>query len=241
MRDEMSDDVGQLDPRVADGLYVVIPAFNEGPAIGEVVQTLLAHCVRNVVVVDDGSADDTGAHASAAGATVLRHLINRGQGAGLQTGISYALRAGARYIVTFDADGQHPADALPRLLAPILCGEADIVLGSRFIANSDSVPWARRMVLRCAVLFTRFTSGARVTDAHNGLRAFSAEAASRLDIRLDRMAHASELIDQVHTSGLRYVEEPVEISYTSYSMAKGQHGTAAFKIAFDYLVAKLMR
>jgi glycosyltransferase involved in cell wall biosynthesis len=221
-------------------LFIAIAAYNEERAIGAVVRELLAD-YPNVVVVDDGSRDETARAAAEAGAIVLRHRLNRGQGAALQTGIAYALRKGAEVVVTFDADGQHRPDDLPALVAPIARGEVDVCLGSRFLEHGASVPFRRRLLLRAAVLFTRLTSGMKLSDAHNGLRAFSRRAASSLDIQLDRMAHASELIDQVRLSGLPYREIPVHVRYTEYSLAKGQRGSAAFRVAFDYLIGRLLR
>ncbi len=223
-----------------DKVYVVIAAYNEAAAIGHVVGELRAVC-PHVVVVDDGSADETWQQARAAGAVVLRHLLNRGQGAALQTGISYALEQGAEVIVTFDADGQHRPQDIPPLVAPIAAGEVDICLGSRFLEHADSVPLGRRIMLIGAIVFTRLTSGLKLSDAHNGLRAFSRRAAERFDIQLDRMAHASELIDQVRSSGLPYREVPVQIRYTDYSLAKGQRSTAALRVAVDYLIGRLLR
>jgi glycosyltransferase involved in cell wall biosynthesis len=221
-------------------VFAVIAAYNEGAAIGKVVAELRATC-PNVVVVDDGSADDTWRNARDAGAIVLRHLLNRGQGAALQTGITYALSQGAKVIVTFDADGQHRPEDLPALVAPIAAGEVDICLGSRFLEHADAVPLGRRLLLMGAIAFTRVTSGLKLSDAHNGLRAFSRRAAERFDIQLDRMAHASELIDQVRSSGLPYREIPVHIRYTDYSLAKGQRSSAALRVAVDYLIGRLLR
>lgn len=221
-------------------IMIVVPAFREESQIGDVVAALRTRDLP-VVVVDDGSPDATAERAADAGAVVLRHPLNRGQGAALQTGIAYALRRGAEIIVTFDADGQHSADDVARLIEPIVRGECDIVLGSRFLGTTSRIPRARRLLLRAAVIFTRITSGARVTDAHNGLRAFSRRAAATLDIRLDRMAHGSEVLDQIARSRLPYREVPVHIRYTEYSLAKGQTSGSAFRVAFDYLVARLLR
>ncbi len=220
--------------------FLVLPAYNEAATIGAVVREV-GNLYENIVVVDDGSGVTTSDEARAAGATVLRHPVNRGQGAALQTGISYALRCGAQYLVTFDSDGQHRAEDVPQLLAPIHRGEAEIALGSRFLGRAPEMPRRRRVLLRCAIVFTWAASGLRLTDAHNGLRAFSRRAAERLDIRLDRMAHASEIVDQIRRMGLAFVEVPVEIRYTDYSRAKGQRTTAAVRIAFDYLFEKLFR
>lgn len=221
-------------------VWVVIPAFNEAAAIGSVIADLRPFA-GNIVVVDDGSRDGTAGAAHEAGAVVLRHVINRGQGAALQTGIEYALRRSASAIVTFDSDGQHSAADVPTLLAPLRDGRADIVLGSRFLGSTESMPALRRMVLRLAVLFTRSVSGLKVTDAHNGMRAFSGRAASIIHIQLDRMAHASELMDQIRRSGLPYTEVPVHVRYTEYSRQKGQRGVHAVRIAFDYFIGKFVR
>jgi glycosyltransferase involved in cell wall biosynthesis len=225
---------------LANQVFVVIAAYNEAGAIAKVVGELRETC-PNVVVVDDGSSDDTYREAREAGAVVLRHLINRGQGAALQTGITYALERGAEVIVTFDADGQHQPKDIPALIKPIVSGQVEICLGSRFLEHADAVPLGRRLLLIGAILFTRATSGLKLSDAHNGLRAFSREAAKRFDIRLDRMAHASELIDQVRSSGLPYREVPVHIRYTDYSLAKGQRSSAALRVAIEYLIGRLLR
>lgn len=229
-----------LPKAVRDQVYIVIAAFNEAAVIGRVVSDVLA-LYPNVVVVDDGSADDTWRNAHAAGAVVLRHSLNRGQGAALQTGISYALESGAQLIVTFDADGQHRVQDVAELLKPILAGEVDICLGSRFLADTDAVPLGRRVLLSGAIIFTRLTSGMKLSDAHNGLRALSRRAAERVDLQLDRMAHASEILDQIRSSGLAYREVPVRIHYTDYSLAKGQRSTAALRVAWDYLIGRLLR
>ena len=221
-------------------VWVVIPAFNEAVAIGSVIAGVRAYAAK-IVVVDDGSIDRTAEAAREAGAIVLRHVINRGQGAALQTGIDYALRRGASIVVTFDSDGQHSPADVPTLIAPLRDGRADIVLGSRFLGSTESMPRLRRVILHLAVLFTRMVSGLRVTDAHNGLRAFSRRAASLVHIQLDRMAHASELMDQIRRSGLVYTEVPVHVRYTEYSRQKGQRGVHAVRIAFDYFIGKFVR
>ncbi|HYC90138.1 MAG TPA: glycosyltransferase family 2 protein [Thermoanaerobaculia bacterium] len=221
-------------------IHVVIPAYNEAEAVGPVVAELVARGHRTIVV-DDGSRDGTGDAARRNGAVVLRHSVNRGQGAALQTGIAYALRHGAGVIVTFDSDGQHAAEDVDALVAPLLAGRADVVLGSRFRGSTEGMTAVRRLILRCAVLFTRYASGARVTDTHNGLRAFTRAAAARLDIRLDRMAHASEILDQIVQHRLRYEEVPVHVRYTAYSRRKGQTSLAALRILADYVLGRWMR
>jgi polyprenyl-phospho-N-acetylgalactosaminyl synthase len=220
------------------GVWIVIAAYEEADVIADVVRPLVKGRYE-VVVVDDGSRDATAARARAAGATALRHAVNRGQGAALQTGLRYALQHGARILVTFDADGQHSANDIPRLVAPIREGMADVVLGSRFLEHAAGVPRARRALLRLAVVFTGVMSGIRLTDAHNGMRALSRRAAEQLDLQLDRMAHASEIIDQLVGTGLPLVEVPVNVRYTAYSLEKGQRAGNAARIACDYLLNKL--
>jgi polyprenyl-phospho-N-acetylgalactosaminyl synthase len=223
--------------RFAPGaVHVVIAAFNEAKRIGDIVSGVRAH-YPNVTVVDDGSRDGTAEIAAGRGAWVLRHLINRGQGAALKTGIEGALARGAQAIVTFDADGQHRVEDISRLLAA-LEGGYDVALGSRFLGDGGVVPWGRRIVLKLGVLFTRVVSGLRVTDTHNGLRALSRHAAETIEIRQDRMAHASEILDEIARHELRCREVPTRVEYTAYSRGKGQHSSAAFLIALDFLVGR---
>jgi glycosyltransferase involved in cell wall biosynthesis len=214
------------------GSWVVIAAFNEAEVIRGVVAEVAA-AGWPVVVVDDGSRDATGAAARMAGAVVLRHVINLGQGAALQTGIDYAIRRGARYIVTFDADGQHRVEDIPALVEAL--GGADIALGSRFLGGIEGASAGRRALLRTATVVSNRLSGLTLTDAHCGLRAFRVAAAPRLRMAQNRMAHASELLRKIKTSGLRVVEVPVTVRYTDYSMRKGQRGFAAVRILFDYI------
>jgi len=220
-------------------VFVVMAAYNEAACLEAVVGEVRA-LYPHVVVVDDGSSDDTFAAACRSASYALRHAVNRGQGAALQTGIDFALREGAGFIVTFDADGQHRVEDISGLVEPILTGECDITLGSRFLGGHVDMPRLRRLVLRGAVLFTRMVSQVRLTDAHNGFRGFSRRAAARVNITLDRMAHASELIDQIRHSGFPYREVPVQIRYTEYSLAKGQSARGAFRIVFDYLMRRLV-
>ena len=224
-----------------DAVWIVVPAYNEGPRITKTLAELTAERLGNVVVVDDGSTDATGTLAAEQPVWVLRHLFNCGQGAALQTGIDFALRQGATIIVTFDADGQHRIEDIQRLIEPIRRGDADVVLGSRFLGHADGMPAARRIVLRLGVLFTRCVSRVRVTDTHNGLRSFSRAAATRIRISQNRMAHASEILDQLRILGLRYVEAPVGIRYTEQSLEKGQSSWNALKIAGQFLLGRMLK
>jgi glycosyltransferase involved in cell wall biosynthesis len=219
-------------------VWVVIPAYDEDAVIGDVVGRLRI-CYRNVVVVDDCSRDATGPAAGAAGAMVLRHPINLGQGAALQTGISYALEQGADSIVTFDADGQHRVEDIGVLIDVQIRTGAEVVLGSRFLGRAENIPTLRRLLLKLAVIFARVTSGANLTDAHNGLRLFTRRAALQLRITQNRMAHASEITEQIHRLGLSMTEAPVTIVYTDYSLRKGQKLSSVFTILSELIVGRL--
>jgi glycosyltransferase involved in cell wall biosynthesis len=220
-------------------VWVVIAAYNEARVIARVVGEVARRGYR-VVVVDDGSSDGTAERASAA-SVVVRHPINLGQGAALQTGIDYALQQGAEFVVTFDADGQHRAADIERLVAALREAHADFALGSRFLGHTVALPAARRLLLRAATIFTQLTTGLRLTDTHNGLRAMTRRGASRIRLRQNRMAHASEILAQIAASGLPYVEVPVRIEYTAYSLAKGQRLGDALAILFDLFARRLYR
>lgn len=221
-------------------MWVVVAAYNEAPVIGRVVADLMRHRYA-AVVVDDGSTDDTGQIARAAGANVVTHPVNLGQGAALQTGIQFALGNGADYIVTFDADGQHRASDIGALLESLTTQRVDFALGSRFLGHAPAMPLARRMLLKAATWFTRRATGLQVSDTHNGLRAMTRRGASHIMLRQNRMAHASELLHQIARSGLRYVEVPVTIEYSAYSLAKGQRLSDSLRILVDLSAQRLHR
>jgi glycosyltransferase involved in cell wall biosynthesis len=220
-------------------IWVVIAAYNEARVIAHVVGDV-ARRGYHVVVVDDGSGDGTADHAATA-AAVVRHPVNLGQGAALQTGIDYALHQGADVIVTFDADGQHRASDIERLVAALREAPADFALGSRFLGDAIALSTARRLLLRAATLFTQLTTGLRLTDTHNGLRAMTRHGAEKIRLRQNRMAHASEILAQIAASGLPYVEVPVRIEYTAYSLAKGQRLGDALAILLDLFARRLYR
>jgi len=216
---------------------VIVPMYNEGAVIAETVADLRSEFVH-VLCIDDGSNDDSARLAGDAGATVVRHPTNLGQGAALQTGFAYALRTGPRYVVTFDADGQHLVSDAVRMLDLARRGDADVVLGSRFQAPARTVPLPRRWLLRAGVLFTRVTTRLDLTDTHNGLRVLTAPALRVMDLRLHGMAHASEILGTIARHRLRYVEVPMTVVYSDYSRAKGQSGVNAVNILVDLVLAR---
>jgi polyprenyl-phospho-N-acetylgalactosaminyl synthase len=217
-------------------LWIIVPAFNEASSIAEVVRSIREMGYANVCVVDDGSSDETARVALASGACVLRHITNLGQGAALQTGLTYALQRGAEYLCTFDADGQHSAESIGEMYAALIQGKADVALGSRFLgAAAQGMPASKRLVLKVGLLFTRAHARLAVTDTHNGLRIFTRQAALRIRIEQSGMAHASEILRKIGTAGLRFVEVPTTICYTQYSRRKGQSIFESVKILLELL------
>lgn len=222
-----------------DDVYVVVPVYNEATTIGEVISTLLVQ-FPNVVCVDDGSADGSDLIARAAGATVIRHAINQGQGAALQTGFDHVLRyTSGAYAVTFDADGQHLVSDAVRMVETARTEGVDVVLASRFTGATTEMPAVRRMVLKAGIRFTQLTAKLDVTDTHNGLRVLNRRALHRIRLTMPRMAYASELLSAIVPNGLTYVEVPTTVIYTEYSRAKGQTNLNAVNILFDLAVRRM--
>lgn len=215
---------------------IVIPLYNEATVIGGVIDELLQHFVH-VICVDDGSSDDSAAVAEAAGARVIRHPHNLGQGAALQTGIAYARELpGIEYLVTFDADGQHRVVDALAMLDLAHDEDAAIVFGSRFLDDRTKPGLAKKIVLKTAVAVTNLTTGLTLTDAHNGLRVLRVDAARAVNLKQDRMAHASEIVVQLGKSKLPWREFPVEVLYTDYSKAKGQSLLNSINILVDLVI-----
>lgn len=220
-------------------VYITIPLYNDERMILEVIKSLNDNGYTNIVVVDDGSKDNgyqlvrKNTHA-----IVARHIINRGQGAALQTGVEIAIESGANYIVHFDSDGQHDVKDLDHMLDTLIKGKYDIVLGSRFLQKND-IPFKKRILLKGGIIFTYILSHIWLTDVHNGLRVMTAETAKRLNLQHDRMEHASEILDKIKILNLKYTEVPVTIHYTDYSMSKGQSIFNSLNIAWKLILAKL--
>ena len=227
--------------RALDRTFVVVRAYNEAQVLRPVIVDL-HRAFPNVVLVNDGSTDATAEIARSLPVHLLTHLVNLGAGAALQTGLTYALNCGAEYIVTFDADGQHRVDDALALLDELASGSCDVVYGSRFLGRAPiDMPPTRKWVLKAATWFSRLTTHARLTDAHNGLRAFSRRAAASLEISQTGMAYASEITSQLVRNGMTIREIPVEIVYTDYSLAKGQSSLNSVNILLDLVIGRLLK
>ncbi len=223
-------------------IWVVIPAYNEETVVRGVVDNVSSKGYT-VVVVDDCSTDSTYSKLIGSNSHLIKHPINLGQGAALQTGIKYSRENGAKFIVTFDSDGQHLSSDIPDLIAPLKTGQYDIVLGSRFLngATAKDIPNKKKLFLKLAVIYTRITTGLSLTDTHNGLRAFTADASNKINITQNRMSHASQILSLIRSSKLRWKENPVNIVYTEYSVQKGQKLSNSLNIIWDSLTEVLKR
>ncbi len=215
----------------------VIPAWNEEKNIVQVIKNVRPF-VDKIIVVDDASKDTTSKLAEEAGAFVINHLINRGQGAALQTGNDYALSLGADIIVHFDGDNQFLASEINDIIAPILKGEADIVFGSRFLEKKANLPLFKRLIIYpLAQVFTRLILGIKLSDPQNGFRAMSRQTAEKIKIINREMAHNSEIQAKAFSYKLRVAEVPITVIYHHF----GQKLSGGFKIIKDLFIYKLSK
>ena len=218
-------------------ITAVIPAYNEAAQIAAVVSGLKPY-VNEIIVVDDASRDRTGAEALGAGALVLRHIINRDQGAALRTGTDFALRRGADIIIHFDADGQFLAEDIPSVIAPLLKGTADAVLGSRFMGKESKMPKSKRyLIMPLARFINRLFFNIRLSDPQSGFRALNRTAAEKIKIKSDGKAHCSEIIYQLFRQKLRVQEVPITVLYHHY----GQKFSGGLTIIKDLIIQKLIQ
>jgi len=222
---------------------IVVPAFNESAAISKVLtgipKKLKGISQLSTLVVDDGSGDNTSQKAKKAGVFVVRHVINRGLGAAIKTGLDWAKSQGADIAVTFDSDGQHEPSDIPRLIQPILNKDADLVIGSRF-KKKQSIPADRLILNWFANLTTLVMFGVHSTDSQSGLRAFSKKAMAQIDLKADRMDFSSEILIEAKRHNLKIEEIPIKAIYTDYSRKKGQKNLNAIPV-FARILIRFLR
>ncbi|MFW6378482.1 MAG: glycosyltransferase family 2 protein [Nanoarchaeota archaeon] len=223
---------------------IVIAAYNEERGIRTVLDGLLKAGYEHLIVVDDASQDATVKKIEPyldGKVNLIRHKLNKGQGASLRDGIDYAVKKGYEYIVTFDGDGQHRVQDLDAIIEPVAQGLADITLGSRF-KGKTKMPLGRIITLKIAVLVQGVFYGILLSDAHNGFRCMNRKAASKIRITSNRMEHASEIISEIKRHRLRYKEVPIVVNYTEETLAKG-HGSfkQAVNVFFKMVEHKFRR
>lgn len=225
-------------------LSIVIPAFNEEATISKVIQELKAiewvGLENELIVIDDGSTDQTAEIAQSKGSRVIRHMINRGLGGALGTGIEAALKSGADVIVSCDADGQHSSSDIKKVADPIIGGSADVVIGSRML-HGKQMPMTRWIANHLANVVTLFLSGIKTSDSQSGLRAFSRLAASRIKISTNHFEVSSEIFDEIKRCRLRLTEVPITAIYTRYSLSKGQGFRMGLKTLFQMFLSRGVR
>ncbi len=223
-----------------NAIYIIVPVFNESAIIKTVIEDL-SRFNYTIVIIDDGSDIKIKSLAeSLSGVIVIRHRVNLGQGAAIQTGIQYAIKNNADFIVTFDGDGQHSVEDIPAMLSPLKTGIAEITIGSRFLQKSNhNAPTNKRLLLKLGRWVNYIFTGIFLSDSHNGLRAMTSEAAKKIDLKENRMAHASEFLFLIRKNKLKYREVPVTVRYTKYSRSKGQSAFNSIRIFFDLVLHKL--
>lgn len=220
---------------------IIVPAYNEAGMIRQTVQNLLE---RNysVVVVDDASTDNTREVIAGLQIVYIRHLINLGQGAAIRTGIEYALTKPFKYLVTFDADGQHSVEDIPEMIAALITNNAEIAFGSRFLPGATAnFTAARKRMLKFARFVNYLTSGILLSDANNGLRVMTYRAAHQIQITENRSSHNAQVQKIIKSKGLNYTECPVNISYSDYSKKKGLRNINSIRVLYDLILFKIFQ
>lgn len=222
-------------------LLVIIPAFNEASVIGSVIQSARKSLPSaSILIVDDGSQDDTYAVSQKHGVMVVRHILNRGLGGAITTGLSFAKLHGYEIAITLDADGQHdPQDALP-MIDLITQHNYDIVIGTRLAKGARHMPSDRRVLNWLANTLTYVLFGVRTTDSQSGFRAFNRKAIESISLKTERMEVSSEVFAEIKRLKLRFAEVPITVIYTHYSRSKGQQNSNKWSVGYK-LMLRLFR
>lgn len=222
-------------------LLIIIPAFNEASVLATVISAVKKFQPESdILVVDDGSSDNTAQVARDSGVIVLSHILNRGLGGAIGTGLIYARDHDYNLVVTLDADGQHDPQDIKQVIEPILENRADIVIGSRLHADKFAMPIDRRIINRLANLVTLMLFKVKTTDSQSGFRALNQRAIQYLNIRTDRMEVSSEIFTEIKRLKLRYQEVPIKVIYTTYSKSKGQANMNMWRVGYK-LMLRLFR
>lgn len=222
-------------------VLIIIPAYNEARIIASVIKAVKqAQPSASILVIDDGSDDLTSEEAKATGALVIRHMLNRGLGGAIGTGLAFAKKYHFDIAVTIDADGQHDPQDIAKAIEPVCNHQADVVIGSRLLAFRYAMPIDRRLINRIANAVTFILFGVRTTDSQSGFRVFGSKAIQSLSLRTDRMEVSSEIFTEIKRLHLKVVEVPITVRYTQYSLSKGQTNRNMWQVGYK-LVLRLFR
>lgn len=222
-------------------VLLVLPAYNEAAVITEVINEIRQAIECPILVIDDGSTDDTAQQAQQADVPVLQHPINRGAGAACMTGIAFARLYKHPYVAFMDADGQHlPADLI-RMFEQIKATQADLVIGSRFLSKDNQIPGIRRFYNQIANILTNTFCQGSYSDTQSGFRLLGERAIARINLYQDDFSYCSEMIVHAEQEDLKIVECPISVRYTAYSLQKGQDFQVGIKTAFNFLWKLLFR
>ena len=222
-------------------IFFIIPCYNEAKVIRNTVIDVLEKGY-SVIIIDDCSKDGSKKQLAGLPIYYLRHRVNMGQGAALQTGIDFEKKKGAKYFVTFDADGQHDSNDIQGMVEFLEKENADIVFGSRFLPGAKTnVSRSRSFALNMGRYINFLVSGIMLSDSFNGLRLLSQKAADNIRLTENRMAHPAELMMMTAAKKLKYAEYPVSIHYSEYSKSKGLKNKDGIKILFEILLNKIFR
>lgn len=205
-----------------DDVYIIIPAKDEGTRIGKVISKVQDEGFHNIIVVNDGSSDDTKVVAANLGATVLTHYVCLGAGAATQTGMDYAVRQNAKIVVTIDGDDQHCPTDIKALVQKMRMDKLDVVIGSRFLNKENEVPFIRIIFNKIGNIFTGLLTGLFVTDSQSGFKAMHARFVKKSKINLNGYEFCTEIINLIQLNKASFAEVPIKVTYTKESREKGQ-------------------
>lgn len=221
-------------------IYIIIPVYNEESSIESVIQSIKKQGYDQIIVVDDGSSDETKEIVRANGVILIEHSLNCGAGAATRTGLDAAKLLNADIAVTMDGDGQHFADDIDAVVEPILKNEAELVIGSRFL-KKNKIPFFRRIYNKIGNFVTFIISGLWVSDSQSGFKAFSYEAICEIDFETRGYEFCSEIIRKLGESKLPYKEVPIKVKYSTQTLAKGQSFAVGIKTGVKLVIRSLMK
>lgn len=220
-----------------EGVYLVVPAYNEEKHVETVLRDI-SKLGYHIILVNDGSKDNTLEIARSVQKDypnqiyIVSHIINRGLGAALKTGMTDALKHNAKYIITFDADGQHAFEDIPKVLKPLQDKKVDAVIGSRIF---EDMPTTKRFANNVMNILTHIFYGIKVKDSQSGLRAFSSEAAKKIDVVSTGYGVSSEFIKEIKNNQISFDEVPITTIYTDETQHKGTNAIVGIKIMFKMI------